>query len=107
MYNRVNYAISLSGDPVVYSGNKIDSYLELLGNALSKYHMGWDTETKMSIYEKETEVMKNSAALFHRYPARFIVTEPLIKAMREVADFLINKGVDGLFYLGTVVNLAK
>ncbi|HCN6682792.1 TPA: dihydrodipicolinate synthase family protein, partial [Escherichia coli] len=23
------------------------------------------------------------------------------KAMREVADFLINKGVDGLFYLGT------
>ncbi|MEB2307674.1 dihydrodipicolinate synthase family protein, partial [Citrobacter braakii] len=23
------------------------------------------------------------------------------KAMREVADFRINKGVDGLFYLGT------
>ncbi|MEF3092664.1 IclR family transcriptional regulator [Raoultella sp. WB_B2P2-3] len=30
MYHRVNYAISLSGDPIVYSGKRIDGYLELL-----------------------------------------------------------------------------
>ncbi|WP_230354385.1 IclR family transcriptional regulator [Lelliottia sp. WAP21] len=30
MYNRVNYAISLSGDPVIYSGDKIHIYLGML-----------------------------------------------------------------------------
>lgn len=58
--------------------------------------MGWDTETKMSTYEKETEVMKKIQRHYsNRYPARFHRDGTLDKkAMREVADFLINKGVE-------------
>lgn len=40
MYNRVNYAISLSGDPVIFSGNKIDSYLELLSQCAGQISHG-------------------------------------------------------------------
>ncbi|HAI7634059.1 TPA: IclR family transcriptional regulator, partial [Escherichia coli O25b:H4-ST131] len=48
MYNRVNYAISLSGDPVVYSGNKIDSYLELLRKCAEQisYGLGYRNENE-------------------------------------------------------------
>lgn len=64
--------------------------------------MGWDTETKMSIYEKETEVMKKFSGIIPPVSSTFHRDGTLDKkAMREVADFLINKGVDGLFYLGT------
>ncbi|MFG3826179.1 IclR family transcriptional regulator C-terminal domain-containing protein, partial [Klebsiella pneumoniae] len=47
-YNRVNYAISLSGDPVVYSGNKIDSYLELLRKCAEQisYGLGYRNENE-------------------------------------------------------------
>ncbi|UXY10430.1 IclR family transcriptional regulator [Kosakonia sp. ML.JS2a] len=40
MYNRVNYAISLSGDPIVYSGNKVDGYLELLRQCAGQISYG-------------------------------------------------------------------
>ena len=48
MYNRVNYAISLSGDPVVYSGNKIDGYLELLRQCAGQisYGLGYRSESE-------------------------------------------------------------
>ena len=48
MYNRVNYAISLSGDPVVYSGNKIDNYLELLRKCAWQisYGLGYRNENE-------------------------------------------------------------
>ncbi|MCE3779168.1 IclR family transcriptional regulator C-terminal domain-containing protein, partial [Escherichia coli] len=48
LYNRVNYAISLSGDPVVYSGNKIDSYLELLRKCAEQisYGLGYRNENE-------------------------------------------------------------
>ena len=48
MYNRVNYAISLSGDPVIYSGNKIDSYLELLRKCTGQisYGLGYRNENE-------------------------------------------------------------
>ncbi|MEA1078709.1 IclR family transcriptional regulator C-terminal domain-containing protein, partial [Klebsiella pneumoniae] len=48
MYNRVNYAISLSGDPVVYSGNKTDSYLELLRKCAEQisYGLGYRNENE-------------------------------------------------------------
>lgn len=40
MYNRVNYAISLSGNPVIYSENNIESYLELLRKCADKISHG-------------------------------------------------------------------
>lgn len=48
MYNRVNYAISLSGDPVVYAGNNIDGYLELLRQCAEKisYGLGYRNENE-------------------------------------------------------------
>lgn len=48
MYNRVNYAISLSGNPVVYSGSKIEGYLELLSQCAGKisYGLGYRHENE-------------------------------------------------------------
>ncbi|MFS2225172.1 IclR family transcriptional regulator [Pantoea sp. B65] len=40
LYNRVNYAISLSGDPVIFSGKKIDGYLELLSQCAEQISQG-------------------------------------------------------------------
>ncbi|MCQ8779953.1 IclR family transcriptional regulator C-terminal domain-containing protein, partial [Escherichia coli] len=48
IYNRVNYAISLSGYNVCYSGNKIDSYLELLRKCAEQisYGLGYRNENE-------------------------------------------------------------
>lgn len=63
--------------------------------------MGWDIETKMSIYEKEIEVMKKFSGIILSVFSTFYRDGIFDKkVMREVVDFLINKGVDGLFYLG-------
>ncbi|WP_413725361.1 IclR family transcriptional regulator [Sodalis sp. RH16] len=40
IYNRVNYAISLSGDPVIFSGNKVDGYIELLRQCADQISYG-------------------------------------------------------------------
>ncbi|PNP35636.1 dihydrodipicolinate synthase family protein [Citrobacter amalonaticus] len=56
----------------------------------------------MSIYEKETEVMRKFSGIIPPVSSTFHRDGTIDKtAMRQVADFLINKGVDGLFYLGT------
>lgn len=63
--------------------------------------MGWDIEMKMSIYEKEIEVMKKFSGIILLVFSMFYCDGIFDKkVMCEVVDFLINKGVDGLFYLG-------
>ncbi|MGP4141854.1 IclR family transcriptional regulator [Sodalis praecaptivus] len=48
MYNRVNYAISLSGDPAVYSGKNVNSYLKLLRKCAGQvsYGLGYRNENE-------------------------------------------------------------
>lgn len=48
LYNRVNYAISLSGNPVIYSENKIEDYLELLRQCVKQisYGLGYRNENE-------------------------------------------------------------
>ncbi|KNC92073.1 IclR family transcriptional regulator [Trabulsiella odontotermitis] len=47
MYKRVNYAISLSGNPDVYSGNNVDRYLDMLRQCADQisYGLGYKNES--------------------------------------------------------------
>jgi DNA-binding IclR family transcriptional regulator len=49
MYHRVNYAISLSGDPIVYSERRSMAISNCSGNAPIRSRMVWVIETKMNI----------------------------------------------------------
>ncbi|ATA23640.1 IclR family transcriptional regulator [Brenneria goodwinii] len=52
MYNRVNYAISLSGNPVIFSGNKTDDYLELLRQCAEQISYGLGYRNTFEYFRK-------------------------------------------------------